>query len=331
MFPTNGLSMSLTNAKRGVLLTNLGTPQAPVPAAVRRYLREFLSDARVVEFKPRWLWKLLLNAVILPGRAKRSAALYAKIWQPEGSPLWLNTDALAKALQVVLGKDYVVAVGMRYGQPSIAKALQQLHAVQVEKITILPLYPQYSATTTATTFDAVAKVFGSCRELPELRFINQYYDHPAYIEALAASVQAYWSAHGQPDLLLISFHGLPQAYVDQGDPYQQQCIATAKLLAKTLGLADQAWQWSFQSRFGPKQWLQPYTDQVLAGLPQKGINKVQVICPGFAVDCLETLEEIAVTGKSIFLKAGGQHFGYIPCLNDREDHVRLSSLLVRAC
>jgi ferrochelatase len=314
-----------------VLLVNLGTPDSPSVADVRRYLREFLWDPRVVEV-PRPVWWLVLNLVILTTRPRRSAKAYAKVWTKAGSPLLVISRKQQAALQASLdareGPPVQVVLAMRYGRPGIAAGLQALRDAGAKRVLVLPLYPQYSATTTAAIVDAVADELRHWRALPELRFINDYHRHPAYISALADSVRRYQQLHGEPDRLLLSFHGIPQAYVDAGDPYAAQCYKTAELLVAALDLPADRWQMSFQSRLGPKQWLQPYTDQTLEALAKEGVRNVQVICPGFSVDCLETLEEVAMENRDIFLQAGGEQYGYIECLNDQASHIRLFSELI---
>jgi ferrochelatase len=298
--------------KIGILLCNLGTPDAPTVAAVRRYLAEFLSDPRVVE-QPRWLWWLILQGIILRIRPRRSAKLYHKIWTEQGSPLLVYSQQLAVRLQQVLPEKYTVALGMRYGRPSLASALSQLQ--DSDQIIILPLYPQYSATTTATTWDAVSKIVSGWRNIPDMHFIHSYYQEPEYIQAMAEHIKAFWQEHGRADKLIFSFHGLPQRYVDRGDPYYQECLKTASQLADALGLSSQEWQWAFQSRLGVEKWLQPYLDESLQKLAKAGVGSVQVFCPGFAVDCLETLEEVAMQNQQRFLQAGGKNFKYISALN----------------
>ena len=318
-------------APPGVLLVNLGTPDSPSVADVRRYLREFLWDPRVVELA-RPLWWLVLNLVILTTRPRRSAKAYAKVWTEAGSPLLVISKKQHAALQALLqtrdGSPVKVALAMRYGKPGIAAGLQELRDAGARRVLVLPLYPQYSATTTAAIVDAVADELRHWRALPELRFINDYHRHPAYISALADSVRRYWSVHGEPDKLLLSFHGIPQEYVDAGDPYAEQCYKTAELLIAALELPAERWQLSFQSRLGPKQWLQPYTDHTLEALTREGVRNVHVLCPGFSVDCLETLEEVAMENRDIFLEAGGEQYGYIECLNDHASHIQLFSELV---
>jgi ferrochelatase len=298
--------------KIGILLCNLGTPDAPTVAAVRRYLAEFLSDPRVVE-QPRWLWWLILQGIILRIRPHRSAKLYHKIWTEQGSPLLVYSQQLAVRLQQLLPANYTVALGMRYGKPSLASALAQLQ--DLDKIIILPLYPQYSATTTATTWDAVSKIVSGWRNIPDIHFIHSYYQEPEYVQAMAEHIKAFWQEHGRADKLVFSFHGLPQRYVDRGDPYYQECLKTASQLADALGLGSQEWQWAFQSRLGVEKWLQPYLDESLQKLAKAGVGSVQVFCPGFAVDCLETLEEVAMQNQQRFLQAGGKNFKYISALN----------------
>jgi len=315
----------------GVLLVNLGTPESPSVADVRRYLREFLWDPRVVELA-RPLWWLVLNLVILTTRPRRSAKAYAKVWTEAGSPLLVISKKQHAALQTLLesqqGHPLKVALAMRYGKPGIAAGLEELREAGAKRVLVLPLYPQYSATTTAAIVDAVADELRHWRALPELRFINDYHHHPAYISALAGSVRRYWSVHGEPDKLLLSFHGIPQEYVDAGDPYAEQCYKTAELLIAALELPAERWQLSFQSRLGPKQWLQPYTDHTLEALAKEGVRNIHVVCPGFSVDCLETLEEVAMENRDIFLEAGGKQYGYIECLNDHASHIQLFSELI---
>ena len=315
----------------GVLMVNLGTPDAPDRASVRRYLKEFLWDPRVVEV-PRPVWWVVLNGVILNTRPTRSAKAYQKIWTAEGSPLLTisrrQRDALAGALARHFGSEVPVALGMRYGNPSIRSALEELRDVNVRRILVLALYPQYSGTTTASIFDAVTEELRSWRWLPELRFVNHYHDDPAYISALADSVRHHRAESGDADKLLMSFHGIPEEYFHRGDPYFCECHKTGRLLAEALGLTPDQWQLSFQSRLGPKQWLQPYTDQTLEALANNGVKSVQVLCPGFSADCLETLEEVAMENRDIFLAAGGDRYQYIPCLNDDVEHIAMLTRLV---
>jgi protoporphyrin/coproporphyrin ferrochelatase len=315
----------------GVLLVNLGTPDEPTPAAVRRYLKQFLSDPRVVE-APRWLWWLALNGFILRVRPARSAAAYRKIWTPEGSPLLVLTTALAAAIQESLGQRFpcpvVVEPAMSYGEPSIRSALERMFAQRTGRILVLPLYPQYSNSTTGSVFEAVTRLLSRRRFVPELRFINQYYESSGYIEALAASVREAWEVNGRGERLLFSFHGLPQRMVEQGDPYYRHCRQTAQLVAAALSLREDSWQVSFQSRVGREEWLRPYTDRVLQQLGEQRMGKIDVLCPGFAVDCLETLEEIAMQNAERFAAAGGGELRYIPALNTRPDHVAFLSSVI---
>lgn len=318
--------------RAGVLLTNLGSPDAPTPAAVRRYLKEFLSDPRVIEM-PRPLWWLILNLVILNVRPKKSAALYESVWTEEGAPLLAHAREQAEKLRFALESRYPgrieVAMGMRYGNPSIQTALETLHDAGVKRLIVLPLYPQYSATTTASTFDAVSDVLKQWRWLPELRFVTHYHDDDDYIQALAARIEAHWEQYGRAEHLVFSFHGLPKRYLTDGDPYHCECHKTSRLLAEALRLEDDEWQTTFQSRLGKEEWLRPYTDETLRGLPAKGIKKVDIICPGFSADCLETLEEIAVTNRDEFINAGGEQYRYIPALNASDRHIDMITNLIR--
>lgn len=317
--------------KAGILLTNLGSPDAPTPSAVRRYLKEFLWDPRVVEMS-RPLWWLILNLVILNIRPRISAALYKKIWKDKGSPLVLNSQEQAEKLRATLERRYPgrteVALGMRYGNPSIESALETLRNSGVKKLFVLPLYPQYSATTTASTFDAVSRVLKTWRWLPELHFVTHYHDDEKYIQALAASVKEHWQQYGRSEYLVLSFHGLPKRCLTAGDPYHCECHATSRLLAEALELKDSEWQTTFQSRVGREQWLKPYTDETLRSLPAKGIKKIDVICPGFSADCLETLEEIAMTNREEFINAGGEEYEYISALNASDPHINMIENLI---
>ncbi len=319
----------------GVLITNLGSPEAATRKALRPYLKEFLSDPRIVEEPPsRWWWLLVLNSVILNIRPAKSAKSYQTIWDAEGSgsPLLSisrkQVAAIEKQVKLRFKGRIEFEMAMRYGNPSIASALQKLQAKGCHKVLVFPLYPQYAGATTASTMDAVMTEFKSWRCLPELRTINQYYRHNGYIKALANSIETYQIKHGKPDLLVISFHGIPQRYFDNGDPYITQCYETAKLVAAHLGLNQKSYKVTFQSRFGRDPWVKPYTDKILKDLPAQGIKSIQVICPGFSADCLETIEEIAEENREYFEDAGGEKFGYIRCLNDAEDHVLALSDLV---
>lgn len=305
------------NLRTGILLVNLGTPEAPTKAAVRRYLAEFLWDPRIVPL-PRPLWWLVLHGIILNRRPKRSAEAYRKIWTPDGSPLLAITNRQAEALETRLAPSggWPVAVGMRYGSPSIATGVDRLEENGCGRILVLPLYPQYSTTTTASAEDALAALARKRRTPPEIKVVQDFHDHPGYLSALAGSVENFWRTHGRPDKLLMSFHGMPRSLVDAGDPYEIQCRATADLLAKRLRLPSERWALSFQSRFGRAEWIQPYTDATLRELPGQGVGAVDLLCPGFPTDCLETLEEIAIQNRVLFLESGGRQYRYIPALND---------------
>jgi ferrochelatase len=312
----------------GVLLTNLGTPDAPTPLAVRRYLAEFLWDPRVVEIQ-RQLWWLILHGFILRFRPAKSAKLYQQIWTAEGSPLRIILEKQAAALRIELGDHIKIVTAMRYGKPSIAQAMEALKQQQVRKILLFPLYPQYSASTTASTFDEVARVLKSWRWQPELRTISGYHANEEYIIAITLSIQRYWQQYGKAQKLLFSFHGLPKQFLEKGDPYYCLCQKTARLVAEKLQLSKEDYVVSFQSRFGRAEWLQPYTDKTLTTWGNQGIENVNVICPGFSADCLETLEEIQQLNQRIFKQAGGKEFHYIPALNDSIDHIQLLANLIR--
>ncbi len=307
----------------GVLLCNLGTPDAPTTSAVRRYLAEFLSDHRVVEI-PKLLWLLILHGIILRVRPAKSAAKYASVWTPEGSPLKVWTAKQAQALQNHFssqGQAVLVRYAMRYGNPSIDSELNVLKAAGATRILLLPAYPQYSATTTASLWDAVYAWAATVRSIPELRFVNHYHDDVRYIRALAARVRQHWQEHGRADKLVMSFHGVPERTLHLGDMYHCECHKTARLLATELGLAKEQWQLTFQSRFGKAKWLEPYTEPTLVALAQQGLQSVDLVCPGFSSDCLETLEEISMEAREAFLHAGGKSFSYIPCVNDSAEWV----------
>lgn len=315
----------------GVLLTNLGTPDSPEVPDVRRYLKEFLSDPRVVTM-PRWIWWPMLNGVILNTRPKKSARAYQKIWTDEGSPLLTISKQQADALQVALDQGnqrYVVQLAMRYGKPSIQKGLEGLRALGIQRIVVLALYPQFSHTTTSSTLDAVNQALAPWAHRPEIRFIERYYDHPDYIDALARSVKDYWDENGRAEKLVLSFHGIPKDYIDGGDPYATECSKTASLLAEALGLKESDWLMTYQSRLGPREWLRPYTDQTLASIAKSGVKDVQILCPGFSVDCLETLEEIQMENREVFLEGGGQSYHYIPCLNAHHRHIEMMASLIK--
>ncbi|EPJ2980848.1 ferrochelatase [Klebsiella pneumoniae] len=307
--------------KTGILLANLGTPDAPTPGAVKRYLRQFLSDKRVVDTS-RLLWWPLLRGVILPIRSPRVAKLYQSVWMEEGSPLMVYSRRQQQALATRL-PDTPVALGMSYGSPSLASAVDDLLAQGVEHIVVLPLYPQYSCSTVAAVWDELARILAKKRAIPGISFIRDYAEHPDYIHALAASVRASFAVHGEPDLLLLSYHGIPQRYANQGDDYPQRCRDTTRELVSALGLPPERVMMTFQSLFGREPWLTPYTDETLKMLGEKGTKHIQVLCPGFAADCLETLEEIAVQNREIFLEAGGKQYEYIPALNADAAHIEM--------
>lgn len=312
----------------GVLLVNLGTPDEPTPAAVRRYLRQFLSDRRVVEF-PRLLWLAALHGYVLLTRPAKSAKAYKKIWTEQGSPLLLHSIDIADAVQEILSTRLSgvvnVELAMSYGNPSIDTALQNMFDQRVQRLVVLPLYPQYSGTTTASVFGAVTAVLSNKRWVPELRFINHYHDASGYISALATSIRDFWDMHGRGDRMLMSFHGLPQRTIINGDPYHCHCQKTARLVAAALELDDDYWQIAFQSRVGREEWLRPYTDETLKIWGSEKLGNVDVICPGFAADCLETLEEIEIRDAASFSTAGGGKLRYIPALNARNDHIAFLS------
>jgi ferrochelatase len=319
----------------GILITNLGTPDAPTPAALRKYLAEFLSDPRVIE-TPKLIWWPILYGIVLTLRPRRSAAAYARIWTAEGSPLRTISQRQVSAITAdVRDKSRVpviVELAMRYGNPSIPSALNKMLAANVQRLLVLPLYPQYSATTTASTFDAVTAELRSWRRLPELRMITHYHDDPGYISSLGESIRVYRAKHGNPERLLFSFHGLPKKYSDAGDPYHHQCLKTARLVAEQLKLEPDHWTVAFQSRFGPLEWLRPYTAEVLQDWARAGISRIHVICPGFSADCLETLEEIEMQYREVFLGAGGKQYSYIPALNDEPGHIEvLTNIILKHC
>ncbi len=317
-------------SKTAVVLANLGTPDAPTAAAVRVYLKQFLSDPRVVEI-PRLIWWIILNGIILPFRSRQSAEKYASIWTEQGSPLKVHTERQAASLQSILsarGHDVRVTMAMRYGNPAMPAMLDQLKAEGCDRILVLPAYPQYSGTTTASIFDTVFSHYVHVRNAPELRLIKHYHDDNGYIQSLAATVRAHWEQHGRPDKLVMSFHGVPKRTLLLGDPYHCEFYKTARLLGEALGLSKDDYLVTFQSRFGKAEWLQPYTAPTLQALGQQGVGRVDVMCPGFVGDCLETLEEIAMEAKEDFLHAGGKEFHYIPCLNELPQWIEAMADLV---
>lgn len=324
-----------SDEKIGILVTNLGTPEAPTKKALRKYLKQFLSDPRVIEI-PKPIWWVILNLIILNTRPGKSAKLYQSIWTERGSPLKWHTedqmDALKHHFKDQLPPEIydrlIIRYAMRYGEPSIGATLQNMQSSGANKITVLPLYPQYAASTTGSTFDAIAAQMRKTRWLPALKFISSYHDNPAYIKACATHIQRHWEQHGRADKLLFSFHGLPKFHLEKGDPYYCQCQKTARLISQTLDLDEDLIVTTFQSRFGRTEWLKPYTEDTLKSLPAKGIKRLDVFCPGFASDCLETLEEIASENKQYFLDAGGEEYRYIPALNSNDEHIHaLGSIL----
>ena len=316
-----------------VMIANLGTPDEPTTSGVRRFLEEFLSDGRVIEI-PKFLWKIILYSFVLPFRPKKVAQAYAQIWT-EDSPMRLILNQQVQALQQQIISAYPefeinIVPAMTYGTPGISTILSNATQAQYDHVILLPLFPQYSATSTAPLYDAIADWVKTQRNLPGLSLIRDYYQHPLYIEALATSVRDYQSEHGQADKLLMSFHGIPQPYADKGDPYAERCRITAKKVAQVLGLNETQWAISFQSRFGKQEWVKPYTDRILQEWAEQGVASVQVLSPAFSADCLETLEELALQNAELFMHAGGKHYAYIPALNDRADHIQLLSTLVQA-
>lgn len=316
--------------KVGILITNLGTPSAITKKAIRDYLKEFLTDRNVVSL-PRWLWLPLLYSFILTIRPNRSLNLYKKIWTKQGSPLLVGSERLVKQLEQSFtgNPDIKIVLGMRYGTPSLSTALHQLHTEEIDSLLVLPLYPQYSTTTTASTFTKIKELLHDMRWNINTQFISHYAEHSDYVAALADKIRNSWQQNQRSQKLIFSFHGIPKRLSAEGDPYERLCFATADAIASQLALSPQEWLVVFQSRFGREKWLQPYCTDVLRQLPQQGCHSIDIICPGFPIDCLETLEEIAMTNKRIFLQAGGLHYNYIPALNDSDDHVNaLQKILV---
>jgi ferrochelatase len=306
--------------KTAILLVQLGTPNEPTPSSVKEYLKEFLSDRRVVEI-PAFIWQIILRGIILNTRPKKSAKKYASIWTEKGSPLRIHTENQTKKLDQklkTLGYDYIVTSAMRYGTPNIPTVLQMLREQGVTKILLFPLYPHYSGATTATSFDAMARELATWRNLPEIRFVRNFHDNELYLDALEQNIRAYWAANGRGNKLVMSFHGVPKRNLMEGDPYHCECYKTARLLAESLDLSKDDYLVSFQSRFGAAEWLQPYTEPSVIQMARDGIGRVDVVCPGFISDCLETLEEVKMEIKDAFLNNGGKEFHYIPCLNDSD-------------
>lgn len=321
-----------TSEKLGILLVNLGTPDAPETPEVRRYLAQFLSDPRIIEL-PRWLWKIILHGVVLRVRPSKSAEAYREVWSDtEGSPLLSISRKQQQALQAEIharyGADVVVGLGMRYGTPSVDDALKELEEHNVRRLLVVPMYPQYSGTTTASVFDEVTNRLQRTRWIPEVRFINQWCDDPGYIKVLANSVKRYWDEHGQADLLVTSYHGIPKRYLLNGDPYHCLCHKTTRLLAEALGIEQSKTRVVFQSRVGKEEWLQPYCDETMKRLPKEGVTSIDIMSPAFAADCLETIEEIDGENREYFMENGGKTFNYIPCLNDEPDHIQFMADLV---
>lgn len=329
------------SSKIGVLVGQLGTPDSPTPPALRRYLRQFLSDMRVIDYHP-FVWQPILRGIILRVRPRKSAKLYARIWMDEGSPLLVYSQRQVKALQTCLGDDFRVILGMRYGNPSIESAIATLESEGIDRIVILPMFPQFSCTTTASIYDAVYEAAAGNhfplshdrkRNIPTLRFIPPYYDHPAYIRALKTQLTTYINqAEHKPDKIIISFHGIPNRYITTGDPYRAQCERTAQLLAQAMNWDDDQWMMGFQSRFGPEKWLEPYTDEILEGLHHAGVQHPMIFSPGFVTDCLETLDELGNEGREQFVEGGGNpdQFTFIPCLNENGDWITAMAELIRA-
>ncbi len=318
-----------SQGKTGVLLCNLGTPDRPVCPGLRKYLAEFLMDPRVIEL-PKLFRAILVRGIIVNFRSHKSAATYREIWTEDGSPLLLNSLRLGERVQSLLNDDYHVEVAMRYGNPSIESKLKLLHEAGVRKVIAIPLYPQYSGSTNGSTFDAISAALSKQRWVPNLNFVSDYYQSESYISAIGDSIKHHWQSHGRKQKLVMSFHGVPKKFTHRGDPYERQCKESAQRIAEYLGLRDSEWILVFQSRLGAEEWLQPYCDQTLKDFPKQGIKSVDIICPGFSADCLETLEEIDGENKEYFLEAGGEGYSYIPCLNDSDAHAELMCELVRA-
>jgi ferrochelatase len=319
------------NNRTGILMVNLGTPDEPDTASVRRYLREFLSDPRVVEI-PRLIWLIILHGIVLRLRPAKSAKLYKSIWTDEGSPLMAigkrQRDRLEQALHDSGQQDFELKLAMRYGHPPVREALRAFQQQGIHRVVVLPLYPQYAGPTTGSTFDVIADELKQWRWVPELHFINSYHDHPLYIEALANTIRKHFEEQGKPQKLLLSYHGMPKRNLMLGDPYHCQCQKTSRLVMELLDLGEDEHVTTFQSRFGKAEWLQPYTDAMLKSLPGKGVKDVAIISPAFSADCLETIEELDRENRNIFMDAGGEQYRYIPCLNDNDDHIRLMTALL---
>lgn len=325
----HGNESDITNIspKTGVLLVNLGTPDRPVCPGLRDYLSEFLMDPRVIEL-PSLFRAILVKGIIVNVRSHKSAATYREIWTDEGSPLMLNSLGLGQKTAELLGGDFEVEVAMRYGNPSVKSKITALHDKGVRKIIVLPLYPQYSGATNGSTFDAIGKALSKQRWVPSVNFVSDYYQRDSYIKAIGDSILTHWEKHGRNQKLIMTFHGVPKKYITKGDPYESQCKQSAQRIADYLKLEEQEWKLVFQSRFGAEEWLKPYCDETLKGLPEQGIKSVDMVCPGFSADCLETLEEIESENKEYFMEAGGQAYAYIPCLNDSNAHAKLMAEII---
>ena len=325
--------MPAEKAKITVILANLGTPDAPTAPAVRKFLQQFLSDQRVIEI-PKPLWQIILRLFILPFRPKRVAHAYASVWAEDSPMREILLAQVAQVRETLLAQypefELNVVPAMTYGQPGMDSVLDKLSQTPQDHIILLPLFPQYSATSTAPLYDLLSQWMQKQRNLPGISIVRDYYQHPLYIQSLAQSVQEYWATHGQAEKLLMSFHGIPQPYADKGDPYADRCRKTAQLVAQALNLSDDQWAISFQSRFGKQEWVKPYTDQLLQDWAEQGVKSVQIMSPAFSADCLETLEELAIQNSELFLSHGGEHYAYIPALNAREDHLQLLLSLLQA-
>ena len=320
-----------TKLRIGVLLSNLGTPDKPKRKELRVYLKEFLSDPRVIE-TPKLIWQIILNGIILNTRPQKSAKNYQKVWTDQGSPLLVILNKQKQLTQELLGKENLeieFTIGMRYGNPSIKKGLEELREKNCNKIIVLPMYPHYCAATTGSTFDEVTNTIQKWRWVPSLRFISTYHDHPDYIKALANSIKKHWDKHGKPDKILFSYHGIPKKYFTKGDPYHCLCSKTTRLVREQMGLSEEFAITTFQSRFGPEEWLQPYTDKTVEQLAKNKLEHLQIIAPGFSSDCLETIEELDGENREIFKEHGGEKFSYVPCLNDQDDHISLIGALIK--
>ena len=319
-----------SNDRTGILITNLGTPDAPNAKSLKIYLNQFLSDPRVIEI-PKIIWQIILKLIILQIRPRKSAANYKKIWTDKGSPLLDISQRQLEGVKKIISEKYPnvqFALGMRYGNPSIEKALKDLQQKQVRRLLVLPLYPQYCAATTASTFDEVTNTLQKWRWIPELRFINQYFEEEKYIETLVSSIDDFWKKNGKPQKIIFSYHGIPKRYLINGDPYHCFCLKTTRLVKEKMRLSDDQIMTTFQSRFGREEWLQPYTSETLKELPSKGIKDIHIISPGFSADCLETLEELEEENREYFIESGGEKYKYIPCLNDNEKHLDFISHLI---